>query len=291
MTMAAAGLLTSAPAGAQPPPPGASVPAVRVAVPPPAAPAQAPGDVASESATELAKQVQNPIGNVYVLPFQNNTNFQVGPHKGTQDILNIQPVVPVHLNEDWKVITRTVLPVVWSPSFQPAPSVPSGLGATTFSAFLTPNRISSGWAWGVGPVVQIPTITDKVLGSNIWGLGPALVLVTTAGPVVAGVYANNVFSLGGTSGRAATKYGLLTVNPFLHYNFGDGWFTGSAPIITVNETAPGAKWTLPMGAQIGRLIKIGGRLPVNLLVGAYYNALRPESAARWQLRTVAAFIF
>jgi hypothetical protein len=33
--------------------------------------------------------LQNPIGDLISPPFRNNTNFNVGPQKGTQDILNI----------------------------------------------------------------------------------------------------------------------------------------------------------------------------------------------------------
>ena len=81
------------------------------------------------------------------------------------------------------------------------------------------------------------------------------------------------------------------MNPFFNYNFGGGWFVGTAPIITSNWLSGGEKWTLPVGAQVGRLIKIGGKLPVNLLVGAYYNALRPQFVSTWQLRTQVAIIF
>lgn len=31
--------------------------------------------------------------------------------KGTQDIVNIHPVIPFHLNDDWNLITRTILPI------------------------------------------------------------------------------------------------------------------------------------------------------------------------------------
>ena len=88
-----------------------------------------------DDTTELAKKLQNPIGDLYSIPFQNNTNFNAGPNKGTQDILNIQPVIPIHINEDWNVITRTILPVVWNPSLQPAQSVPFGLAPTSFLHF------------------------------------------------------------------------------------------------------------------------------------------------------------
>jgi hypothetical protein len=260
---------------------------VRVNLSPPTA---ADGTAGAGSATELAKTLQNPIGNIISVPFQNNVNFGVGPHRGTQDILNIQPVVPVHLNEDWNVITRTILPLVWNPSFEPAQSVPFGLAPASFSAFLSPSKPVDGWVWGVGAISQLPTATNKSLGSNVWGLGPAVVVVKIAGPIVAGTLINTVFSLGGSSGTGGTKYTLLTINPFVNYNFGRGWFVGTVPIITASLDAGGSKWTLPVGAQFGRLIKIGG-LPVNMLAGAYYNALRPEGGAHWQFRTQVALVF
>lgn len=266
-------------------------PVVRVALGPDAAPGQAAGDPTNESATDLAKKLQNPVGDLISVPFQNNTNFNVGPNKGTQDNVNIQPVIPIHLNQDWNLITRTILPLVWNPSLQPAQSVPFGLAPTTFSAFLSPKNPVNGWVWGVGPIAQFPTITSKTLGSNVWGLGPALVVVKLAGPIVAGALVNNAFSLGGTSGRGGTRYSLFTFNPFFNYNLGNGWFVGTVPIITANWLSGGEKWTLPVGAQVGRLIKIGGKLPVNLAVGAYYNALRPQFGSTWQLRTQVAIIF
>jgi hypothetical protein len=257
-----------------------------------AAPSPPPDACSANDTTELAKKLQNPIGDLYSSPFQNNTNFNAGPNKGTQDILNIQPVIPIHINEDWNVITRTILPLVWSPSLQPAQSVPFGVAPTSFSAFLSPKNPVDGWVWGVGPIAELPTITSKTLGSNVWGLGPAAVVVKLAGPIVTGVLVNNVFSLGGTPAPGGTRYSLFTVNPFFNYNFGGGWYVGTSPIITANWlTAGNNAWTLPFGADFGRVIKIGGKLPVNFQIGAYYNALRPQFGSTWQLRTQVTLIF
>ena len=259
--------------------------------PPPAVRVQPPDT--EDDATSLAKKLQNPIGDLYSIPFQNNTNFNYGPNKGTQDILNIQPVIPIHINEDWNIITRTILPLIWQPSLQPdAQTVPFGTGPTTFSAFLSPKNPSNGWLWAIGPVLQIPTISNKSLGSNVWGGGPTAAIVYMKGPWVTGALANNVWSLGGTSGRGGTRYNTFLVQPFANYNFGGGWYVGSSPIITSNWLTTGNKaWTLPFGADVGRVVKIGGKLPVNFLVGAYYNALRPEFGSTWQLRTQITFIF
>jgi len=120
-----------------------------------------------QSATELAKNLQNPIGDRYSIPFQSNTNLRVGPNRGTQEILNIQPVIPIHLNADWNIITRTILPLVWNPSLAPARSVAFGTSNTVFSAFLAPSQPTNGWLRGVGPVVQLPTASDRSLGSSV----------------------------------------------------------------------------------------------------------------------------
>ncbi len=245
-----------------------------------------------DSATALAKKLQNPVGDLYSVPFQSNTNFDYGPHDGTQELLNIQPVLPVHLTPDWNLITRTILPLIWQPSLAPAHTAPFGSGDTTFSAFISPSAPKDGWLWGAGPVIQIPTASSATLGSNVWGAGPSAVLVYMQGPWVAGNLVNNVWSFGGTSGRGGTRYNNFLDQVFVNYNFGGGWYVGSAPEITANWLAAGNNaWTLPLGGQGGRIIKLGGKLPVNLSAGAYYNALRPQYGSTWQLRTEITLIF
>jgi transposase-like protein len=174
------------------------------------------------------------------------------------------------------------------------PSVPFGTAPTAFSAFLSPANAVNGWVWGFGPIALLPTSSSRSLGSNVWGIGPGLIIVKTAGPVVAGGLISNVFSLGGTSGRNGTKYSVFSATPFFNYNFKEGWFVGTQPIVTAiwSPGGPGGeRWTLPVGAQAGRVVKIGRRLPVALLVGAYYNVVRPQFGATWQLRTQMAIIF
>ena len=255
-----------------------------------AAVADKAADTSSESDSDLAKKVQNPIGDLVTFPFQSNTNFGVGPHNGAQEILDIQPVIPFHLNENWNVITRTILPLVWNPEMSPLPSADFGASPTSFSAFLTPSHPTNGWLWGLGPVVQVPTITSPYLGSSVWGGGPTGVLVYMKGPWVAGALVNNIWSFGGTSGRFGNGYSNFLTQLFVNYNFSGGWYLTSAPIITANWDIPGTKWTVPIGGGVGRLIKIG-KQPVNLMLGAYYNVIRPDLGPDWQLRTQVIFVF
>lgn len=72
---------------------------------------------------------------------------------------------------------------------------------------------------------------------------------------------------------------------FINYNLPDGLYLTSAPIITSNWKAEsGEQWTIPFGAGIGKIVKAGGKLPLNLQAGAYYNVVKPEFGADWQLR-------
>ncbi len=70
--------------------------------------------VSTATEDDIAKESENPIGNLTVLPFENYTNFQVGPNQGRQNMLEFEPVVPVHLGPDWTVINRAIIPVVWN---------------------------------------------------------------------------------------------------------------------------------------------------------------------------------
>ena len=250
------------------------------------------GDVPKASEDDIAKESENPIGNLTVLPFENYTNFQDGSNKGTQNILEFEPVVPIHLNADWNLINRAIIPVVWNPDLSPAPSEPQAIAPIDYSAFLSPRNPVDGWTVGAGPIVQIPTATSPTVGSSVWGMGPTAVVVHTSEHIVAGVLANQVWSLGGVeAGPGGRRYAQFLVEPFLNYNFGHGWFVSSAPIITDDELRAGRKWTVPVGAVAGRIIKLGGKLPVKLSFGGYYNVVTPQYGARWQLQSVLAVIF
>jgi hypothetical protein len=93
------------------------------------------------------------------VPFQNNMNFGYGPNDHIQNVLNIQPVVPFSLNEDWNLVTRTILPLISQPGMTPGQGTTFGLGATQFSALLSPAQA----------------------GRLIWGGGPSFVALTMAG--------------------------------------------------------------------------------------------------------------
>ena len=220
----------------------------------------------AESQENLAKQAQNPVANLVSLPFQNNTNFNFGPNKRTQNILNIQPVWPFAISENWNLITRTIVPVVSQPTLRLNRNTDAsflgalekdrvdGLGDTTFTAFLSP-RNPGKLIWGVGPVFLLPTATDDALGSDKWGIGPSAVFLTMPGHWVIGSLFGNIWSI---DGSGDDDINLFTWQYFINYNMPNGWYLTSAPIITANwEADSDNRWTVPFGGGVGKIFKIG----------------------------------
>jgi hypothetical protein len=238
-----------------------------------------PGEASGD---ELRKASQNPMADLISFPIQNNTNFDYGPLEKTQNITNIQPVIPFSLNEEWNLITRTIMPLINQPEFAPGQGSTFGLGDINLSMFVGPKDPGE-VIWGAGPIFMFPTATDDMLGTEKWGAGPAAVVLTMPKPWVFGILGQNIWSFAGDSDRADVNQMLIQY--FINYNLPNGWYVNSAPIITANwEADSDDRWTIPFGAGVGKLVFLG-KLPLNLQVGAYYNVVKPDNIGpRWTLR-------
>ena len=252
-----------------------------------AEPSRAGRPGAPKTHEDLQKASQNPIADLVSLPFQSNTNFNAGPFNRTQEVLNIQPVVPMHLGDNWNVISRTIIPVM----SQPSPSFDSntnGVGDITQSLFLSPVHPGK-LIWGVGPVFTVPSASDPILGTGKVLVGPTAVFLMTPGHWVLGVLLNNQWSVGGNPLRPPVN--AFLAQPFINYNMEHGWYLTTSPVITANWlAAAGEKWTVPVGGGFGRVFRVGDQ-PVNAQVQAFYNVERPTGASDWQLRFDVALLF
>jgi hypothetical protein len=235
--------------------------------------------------TELARAAQNPVANMISLPFQNNTDFNFGPKDKTLSTTNIQPVIPFELNDDWNLITRTIIPIVSQPEIKSGEGRETGLGDTTFTAFLSPQD-SGEWIWGAGPVALIPTNTDDRLGADEWGAGASAVVLTIQGPWVAGSLFSNVWDIDGD-----TDINFFTWQYFVNYNMDDGWYLTSSPIVTANwEADSDDKWTVPVGGGFGKIFRLGEQ-PMNASFQYFYNVEKPDLVGDWTLRMQLQFMF
>jgi hypothetical protein len=242
-----------------------------------------------DAATKLAKETQNPVANLISVPFQNNFNFNTGPKDRTVWNLNIQPVIPIPITEEWNLITRTIMPIINQPSLAPGVDSVTGLGDINPTVFLSPARPGK-FIWGVGPTMTLPTASTGLLGSGRWSAGPAAVGLFMDGPWVVGALANQQWDFAGWSNNHVNAF---LMQPFINYNIKNGWYLTSAPIITGNFSAPGGDhWTVPVGGGGGKLWRIGKvGLPVNTQLQAFYNAATPDFGPDWQLRAQVQFLF
>ena len=244
----------------------------------------------AKSADALRKASQNPIASLISMPLQNNANFGIEPGGRTQDVLNVQPVIPIGVSKDWNLVIRWITPIIWQPlpAPSPAPEVGKyGFGDMQPSFFFSPKKTGK-LIWGVGPVLQLPTATDTYLGQGKFGMGPTIVSLVQPGPWTVGALVNNVWSVAGSGSRP--KVNQMTLQYFINYNLKKGWYLGSQPILTANWELKTGRWVVPFGGGIGRVMKLGAQ-PVNLQVGFYGNAVHPENASTWSMRTMVVFLF
>jgi hypothetical protein len=219
---------------------------------------------------------------------QNNFDFGGGPNDdGFQYRLNIQPVIPIKLNDDWKILSRTIVPYIYQED-RIGTSSQSGLGDSTVTLWLSPQQEEKegGQIWGIGPIFQVPTATDDLLGSEKWGVGPSVILLKQAHGWTAGMLANHLWSFAGDDSRQDVN--ATFIQPFINYTtkshttFG---FNTESTYDWENE-----EWTVPLNLFVTQLVKIG-KMPVNFQLGGRWYADKPSGGPDWGLRFTITLVF
>lgn len=251
---------------------------------------------AQTAAADLAKQLSNPVAALISVPFQNNFDFGGGlDGDGFRYTLNVQPVVPITLNEHWNLVSRTILALVYQKDILPPKVTPGdvdanddqfGLGDTVQSFFLSP--AASDPIWGIGPVFLLPTATREVLGTEQFGIGPTAVVLKQTGPWTYGMLANHIWSVAGDDDRADVSTTLL--QPFLSYTTPDAWTFTLQTEATRNWEANEDEWTVPIGAFVSKVVDVGGQ-KISLQGGPRWYVEGPKTAPDWGLRANVTLLF
>lgn len=238
---------------------------------------------------ELAKKTQNPIAALISLPMQLNYDEDIGPaEQGEKWQLNVQPVIPISLSEDWNLISRTILPIISQKDVIPGDDTQSGIGDITQSLFFSPTKpTSSGWIWGAGPVLLLPTGREEFSGEK-WGLGPTAVFLKQDSGWTYGSLANHIWSVAGDDDR--NDISATYLQPFLSYT------TKTFTTFSINTESTydweAEEWSVPLNFSITQLLKVG-KQPLSLSAGARYWADSPDNVGPegWGFRLTGTLLF
>lgn len=240
----------------------------------------------ARDASDLARELANPLANLVSVPIQNNADFGAGADDdGFAFTANIQPVIPIELNGQWNLISRTIMPIAYRDYM--AGGDASGLGDINASLFLSPREPGPGGViWGLGPVFLLPTATDDRLGAGKLGLGPTAVGLVQQGAWTVGMLANHIWSVAGPAGRRDVSASLL--QPFLSYNFGHG----TSITLSVDSTYDwiDRQWNVPVNLGVSQVFAVG-KQAMSFQVGGRYYPETPEGGPEWGLRSTITFLF
>lgn len=233
-----------------------------------------PWGPAQADKSELAKQLANPVAALISVPFQLNYDGDIGlDDQGERWTLNIQPVAPFGISENWNLISRTILPVIWQDEIFTNAGDQSGIGDAVQSLFFSPKApTTAGWIWGAGPVFLLPTGSDDLLTADKWGAGPTAVALRQQGPWTYGVLSNHIWSFAGDDDRRDVSTTFL--QPFLSYTTPAAWTFTIQTESTYNWESE--EWSVPVIGVVSKVVKIGGQM-VALGAGVRYWADSPDN--------------
>jgi len=240
-----------------------------------------------KTAGELAKELSNPIASLISVPFQNNTDFGIGQYNGVRNILNLQPVIPVHLSSKLNLITRVVLPFITQYNITNEGSYQCGLSDAVASAFLSPAISKKGLTWGVGPVFLLPVATDTMLGTKKFGVGPTAVILGQIKGWTIGALVNQIWSVAGNKDRPDVNQ--MFVQPFISYNWKSGAGVGLNAEMTQNWQA--STTSVFINPTLSGITKLG-KQTISLAIGPRIQVAAPSgSKADFGVRAVLIFVF
>ena len=244
---------------------------------------------AQKSDEEIAKAAQNPIAAMISVPLQYNYDQKFGSQEsGHKNYVNVQPVIPFSISDDWNLISRTIVPVVDQQDIFPGSGSQSGIGDITESLFFSPKKpTESGWIWGAGPVFLLRTASDNLLGAEKWGLGPTAVFLKQESGWTYGALVNHIWSVGGDSNRADVSSTFL--QPFLSYT------TKTHTTFAVNSESTynwkTQDWAVPIHLIVKQMVKVGEQR-LQLETGARYWADSALGGPHgWGARFTVTFLF
>lgn len=249
------------------------------------------GSQDGEDLDTLGNKQINPMSDLWSLVFQYDATVtdNAATDESLGHSLKFQPVLPIDLTEDIRLITRPVFRLYESrevPSGTFNDDRDRGLGDTNLISLLGPaTKEAGGFFWGVGTSWSFPTATEDSLGSEQWAVGPAFTTWYFGKPWIFGLVAQSFFSFAEEdSDRDSTN--LLDFQVFILYDFAPGWKIGMTPNITFDLDED--ELALPLGLGVTTTVKVGNT-PIRVLFETQYYIVNDFGGEpEWNFRILIA---
>lgn len=247
-------------------------------------------DLSGEAAAEMAAKLRDPLANIAAIMTDNDILFKTGDNQ-TSYGFQIQPVKAFDFPEQgFTFITRAVIPILGLAPEGQRPIVGAPLPASSdhtwgigdiVTQFIFAPKVAGDWKWGAGPQLSWPSHTSNKLKGPGWGGGPVGVLT--------GSFTDDLSLalIGGHLWSYDGDFSTTLIQPSLFYSFPTlpGSYVGYNAAITYDwNVTSGDAWTLPLGAIVGRTFDVGNGYGLDLSIGAYWNAVKPDGANEWQIK-------
>ena len=244
-----------------------------------------PDSAKASDLDEISKQINNPVGKLWMLFNQHDYTRFEDPSGESREFhsFKFQPVMPMQLTDEWRVIVRPVIPIVYNEVPQGRPGNwdrEFGLGDVVLLTAFTTAEADSKWLWGVGPTWMFPTATDDALGTEKWSVGPAATVFYLGDKWILGGVWQNWFSFAGEGDRESVN--LMDFQYVIQYRVTPTLQIGMTPNIQYDWADH--EWTVPVGFG-GSKTFMFGKLPIRIGAEAQYYVHQPDDfGPEWNFR-------
>ncbi|MBW2447247.1 MAG: hypothetical protein JRG83_15120 [Deltaproteobacteria bacterium] len=243
-----------------------------------------------DDVAELGAKLANPLSDVWALFTEfdfiwNGGRLEDGDIDRPTYSAAFQPILPISLTDDYRLIARPTVPIVWSAPV-PGPGTTgvdfdrnTGLGDTTLlllAARKEPYPLFGGGVMAaLGTSLYFPTATDDDLGAKQWGMGPAAALVWKNELVTVG-FSPKYFWEYASEDTRRPDLNQGEILYFFFLNLPNAWQIGFAPKITYDHRAePHNKWNLPVGVTVAKTTKVASQA-VKFQLGLEYSVVSQD---------------
>lgn len=230
----------------------------------------------------LVKQANAPISSIMQIRFQDTFVPEFNDLHGSGNTFTMALTMPL---PKYRLLPFPQLSLLTLPAAVKLPGYVTGLGDLRFldiAVFHANPRLFL----GVGPMFVFPTASKRETGQGKWQVGPAAAVAFVPENWLVGVLVQNPISFAGDRDRKDVN--AMILQPFVTYQFGNGWFVRSQPQMIFNWKT--GEQILPIDLGVGRVFRIG-RQNVSCFVEPFWNITKDGPSPKYGITFGVTLIY